>query len=555
VIRIPTDYFKKRDEIARWKAALATLVPLITLGWWFGGGLLLGDRSALRTSHGPVWEGHALWEHDCEACHVPFKPIKAEAAPVVFGWERTAESNQQCESCHLGPRHFEQQNTATGESCGGCHRDHRGREVDLNRVPDQKCTVCHADLEGATGTDPTVGSIPFATVIQRFDRDHPDFAIRPLHAERRPPLGRLSDPTPPADPSAIHFNHALHLQPGLSVGLELTDLDPEDRPVYQRITSNGQLQLDCSSCHFLESSGAIRPVTATKEWGNHPPRSPGTYYLPISYQTHCQACHPIRVGVPQDDQQAIELPHGLQPDELGERLDQIFAARALANHPELLDRAAPEPPAQDEAAEAEAEAVQKLRRLLQAEDRPLPGRALEPERFGDRLARERLRVDRGLYLTRQSCAECHEFEREDPTDPETWQVRPTRIPEIWFPHARFSHVAHRTLDCVECHKGVDSSTSSKAIHLPSIESCRACHAPLQTGSTRRTLATGGARFDCVECHRYHNGGHPLQGRGAPARQVDRAARKTIEEFLSHRAAKDDPETLTSSATVNSSTPD
>ena len=45
------------------------------------------------------------------------------------------------------------------------------------------------------------------------------------------------------------------------------------------------------------------------------------------------------------------------------------------------------------------------------------------------------------------------------------------------------------------------------------------------------------RHGCADCHRYHNGDHPFQGRGAPAR--DPAAPLTVGEFLlGGTAAKD-----------------
>ncbi|HLJ93222.1 MAG TPA: cytochrome c3 family protein, partial [Gemmataceae bacterium] len=68
---------------------------------------------------------------------------------------------------------------------------------------------------------------------------------------------------------------------------------------------------------------------------------------------------------------------------------------------------------------------------------------------------------------------------------------PSRIPQVWLSHSRFSHARHRMLRCTECHDAANSSMA-KDVLLPKIESCRQCH-----------NSQIGARADCAECHRYH----------------------------------------------------
>jgi hypothetical protein len=151
--------------------------------------------------------------------------------------------------------------------------------------------------------------------------------------------------------------------------------------------------------------------------------------------------------------------------------------------------------------------------------------------------RETLRNAEGtLYLGTQTCSECHDFEEPRTQEPSEWRIKPTNVPEIWFPHASFSHSAHRAVDCDQCHGEARSSTSSDDVLMPSISDCRTCHAPAETH--RGALVRGGARFDCVECHRYHHGVSPLQGIGALARQVDAEQRRTVEEFLRGSTAAD-----------------
>jgi hypothetical protein len=63
-------------------------------------------------------------------------------------------------------------------------------------------------------------------------------------------------------------------------------------------------------------------------------------------------------------------------------------------------------------------------------------------------------------------------------------------------------------------------------------SCAACHSPAATLDGK---PHGGARFDCVECHRYHAADHGIAS-GADRRGVAPDLRKTLDEFLSPRTS-------------------
>jgi hypothetical protein len=543
-IRIPLDYYKSRDSMGRWRLVLVCLTPVVALGWWFGDQLLRGDRAEIRASHGPVWAGHAMWEHDCRACHVPFEPIKSDAAFAPRGSSRLAGSDQRCSACHSGPIHHANQLSQKAESCGGCHRDHRGRDADLNRIPDSQCTICHADLPQAIQGGPPSLEPSFLNVT-RFDLDHPDFAIRASSTDGLGAIvGRLSgDGAPPLDPSNLKFNHALHLEAGIDSGFTFADLEPEDRPRFGWTTSTpleSKVTLDCTSCHLLDSGDRpadLGPNTSNVSPGG-PPRSSGDYLVPISFENHCQACHKLTVGVPETGQQPIEVPHRLQPSELRKFLGRAFAAEVLDADPSLLDRPAggPEPADPEATDRAETMTIDSLLGLLSEETARLPGSRPQASTLGDEL-REKLRNAEGtLYLGTQTCTECHSYEEPRSREPSDWKVRPTNVPEIWFSHARFSHSAHRAVNCDQCHGGAGSSTTSDDVLMPPISDCRSCHAPEEVH--RGALVRGGARFDCVECHRYHHGDSPLQGIGALARQVDEGQRRAVDEFLRGSAAAD-----------------
>ena len=95
-------------------------------------------------------------------------------------------------------------------------------------------------------------------------------------------------------------------------------------------------------------------------------------------------------------------------------------------------------------------------------------------------------------------------------------------------------IAHRAADCRECHEGAYADKAQttvegldKEILVPGIANCVQCHAPAGTKDNKRV---GGVRFECSECHKYHNGDAPLQGPGA----IDLAPKQPLKlsEFLS-----------------------
>jgi hypothetical protein len=106
------------------------------------------------------------------------------------------------------------------------------------------------------------------------------------------------------------------------------------------------------------------------------------------------------------------------------------------------------------------------------------------------------------------------------------------VARVWFQRAVFDHAAHRAVNCDTCHAGARTSTKSADILLPGKKTCLECHGPPR-GTAREPR--GGAGDSCTLCHRYHNGDHPLQGKGARARGA--ATPGTIEEFLRGRLQK------------------
>jgi hypothetical protein len=508
--RIPLNYFKQPDRMSWWKWLLAGVAVGVTV-LWLVGGVLTGERSNERYSHGELAVKHQQLDSHCAACHVDFSPISQNAwnAALVSPFSTDPKNVQilpadaKCQACHpftsLADIHHANQKLESLTSCGSCHHDHRGRNAALSQVADSDCTSCHRDLGANTigesiYVDRRGGKAargPMATRIMGFvtpEDGHPDF-----RASTQP------------DPGVIKFNHKVHMTPGIvyAAGARpwpLGDVKAIDAQAYQRYAQlqetkdeTAAVKLDCAACHEPGDQGF-------KSW--RPSRGEAAYMQPIRYERHCKGCHPLRF----DDStefRDVTVPHGLQPPEVVRLVRGAYAARGGKDPREL-----PAPPV------------------------PLPGKPPATSRRAlDGPVALALKT---LFVGKKTCGECHEYERQDGVlkllpDDETravpagiitgrpdanakpWHARTTSIPEVWFSHAKFNHKSHRfrsdqkAITCRECHAGAYTSEDHTDVLLPSIKNCRECHAPAGTVGGK---AVGGSRFDCTECHNFHHADDP-----------------------------------------------
>lgn len=485
------NYFKRPDRLTRIKhgLSLAALALAGLLLVWLAAVLLWGQWASVM-SPGPVTAVHAAWDSRCDACHKPFHGIHTQHG---------------CATCHAGPAHFEDQSADTNR-CTSCHIDHRGRDASLIRVPDQDCIGCHRDLTGA--------KLDWQKKITDFVSDHP---LKSRSVRRfNPNVDR-----------ALKFSHAVHL----SAGMELNPKDSrrfrlrdiQDEAAHKRYLKlqggkpEDPVQLDCRACHrldaadlgLLEGAPAGLPGAAVL-----PPRAAGANPLPITYEIQCKACHPL--GNLDGTESPPAIPHRVQPAELREFLERAFASRVLSN-PLTLPKPAVRPD--------------------QGLDRPDDPGVQKAKAMVERLAA--VAFDRVLAHAPNACTKCHLF--SEPKPPATQPaIRQVRAHAVWYKHARFTHVAHRAVDCRECHPGAypGAADAKKGLielepsFVPEVDKCMACHGPSREVNGR---PVGGARADCVECHRYHNGAAPLQGIGAAARDPERHGDPkrwlNVEEFL------------------------
>ena len=486
-----------------WLALWAAVGSLLWVSWQS----VLGEHHIFQA--GPVSVPHRLIENDCSRCHTTWTPLKR-----LIGISRPDDDardnghsidSANCESCHRVAVHHDNQVPAHRDiSCAACHREHAVAEM-LTRPSSRYCVGCHTDLKTTHGPTET-----FAKRVTRFDEvhGHPDFALHRLAtsdaddvevSQKHPARKILEHFLRPGEPAArwqdrgrVRFNHAAHLK---------AEYDASGKLIYGLIGKDRKftdLSRSCENCHE--------------------PDHERRFMKPISYDRHCKECHPLLFDNDRFPGQSV--PHR-SPDVVCGFLTEVYTLRTLRGE------APPVKPLEDQIAEKIA--------------RPIPGhrdfaRLTKDQAavVSDDLARaEQLAQQHrhGLfgYEASGGCRYCHQVEpveSKGPTEFADWRVVPPNIPERWLLDGEFHHEPHRLLSCTACHADVGTSKSTGDVLIPSINVCRACHSerphgwaeelPRQKSEVRgqrsakhslKELLSGsmhGARFDCVECHRYHN---------------------------------------------------
>jgi Cytochrome c7 and related cytochrome c len=498
------DAYRRRGGIEQWRFWGPLALVAVLLVW-------RGADAWLQVLPGKQWNSpgrlagpHALYDTNCAVCHPGYTPISdADWVANLLHHNHSADPN--CKSCHAGADHNNKENPDLRPACSACHLEHNGRDASLVRTRDAHCLSCHKDLTLSLAAN---AKTPYGNVLRfaQGSNDHPEFRL-------------LRDNEP--DPRRLHFNHKLHMTPGMrrtekSEPYTLAQVDAPFRDLYGKDKpATSEVNLRCDSCHQLDGRDFKAPAEAMAQLPKNalaPPRPPGAIMLPIVYEKHCQACHPLSYErTDRDSPQSGKLvaPHRLQPPELRKYLEAVYTDKLLGQNPPVARVPFP----------------------------PLPGKPVGPEQkaFMDQLGNLVQRAEQDLYSSKRSCGECHISNPPlnagsfNPTIPPEGKIEPTKIPEIWFEHAAFDHEPHRQLNCEQCH--VDASKRnelelperSKPPMLPGKELCLTCHSPRAPG--------GGARSDCVACHRYHDGDNPLSGLGSASRAGPNAGTRDLRKFI------------------------
>lgn len=528
------DYFQQPDGIRRAKHWLALAALAVTVGWFLVD-RLMPATAAYSHTHGPLADPHAALDKNCEACHQGYGLKDFGPAAVFHTRERWHKLT--CEKCHSGPAHHALMTAAGHEydkDCSNCHHDHQGRTNSLTRIDDDHCTRCHADLPKNTEG----GSPKYEAKITAFAKDHPEFKV--LKDGGKPPGGR-----------AIKFSHAVHMTPGITYSKDARGAwtldriaDPAARHRYRKDkqTDKDAVQLECASCHRLDSGTGTAEFDRLRDLALGqprsallPPRAGGAYYLPVNYETDCKACHatdvpPATVGADPDRTllEGFTVRHRLQGNELRAAIAEQSARGLLAGGKKLTftlgpggrldDRNRPEAARFNKAVDDRVQAA--LGQLFRPPDAPAR------KDGGDGYPH----TDSGT-----GCLKCHTADGAD-------RVKAVPNRTVWFEHAKFSHVAHRGVRCADCHPGTEAKfkengtdvdwTDREPVLISGVDSCKQCHAPAGTTVKKAdgtSFVGGGVRSECAECHNYHNGDHWLQGRGS--RDRDPKAPLSVEEFF------------------------
>jgi hypothetical protein len=503
--------------LERGRFILAGIAAVVAIGWW-GAGMHF-RRADAWASPGPVAAVHATWANDCNACHTDFQAIRDDA--LLASRESRSIADAKCQRCHrvaheddpFGPfGHHALADNAQQLGCSTCHHEHRGSSQALARTSDDNCTVCHArkDLAKLATGKPIIADLK--PVTQFAANGHPFF--RSLGDPERGPDARTSVPR---HLKFARFSHQLHMMPGMAMDGDhqaiwtLGQISEADRTRYAK---NGQalsepVQLDCGSCHQSESRGFGLTKIGGLPDAVLPGNSSGAYMLPITYENQCRACHALTIepcadvvsgaalGNAAASKPCDTVPHRLVTGKLAEEVEKYWQDRYFKEHPTAL-------------------------RPLS----PLPGSSAEPE---NQAASEwvRQQSQKSAAHLNRVCSKCHQFtgdqvgqrqaDADELVEAIIPRVAPVDIPQQRLAHAKFDHSAHRAVDCSECHQeaypvkgsGVPASPEEAAnpepkqspLMIANRDKCLECHSPRQEGAE---AALGGARFDCAECHRFHN---------------------------------------------------
>lgn len=318
------------------------------------------------------------------------------------------------------------------------------------------CGLAGAAAVLAPRTEPPVEA-SIVNSITGFGADHPEWAVR--REERR-------------DLATVGLNHALHMDHDSAKMQKRLAAAGAAALAVERL-EDGLLALTCASCHEQDAAGR--------------------YMDPIRFDRHCAPCHTIDLPTLGGER----VPHGDMPA-LVNHVDRHLL-RELAKE---LNRAAASAPAGGAASFAFQPGAgwiegARVESAATAQPRKTGPKATEP-------AAARLDMDAWLaerqataYITLvAACGKCHTAESITMPPPEPrgqpFDVAPPNIPQRWLSRSVFSHRAHRALTCIQCHEQASTSRLTADIMLPSIASCRLCHAP-----------AAGVRSDCVMCHIYH----------------------------------------------------
>jgi hypothetical protein len=481
----------------------------------------------------------------------PFAVVDAGACSNCHkehvGHHRMAEvSSQTCESCHAKPGGKD----GTSEILNVLNDPHRGKVL----FPSGQQAVL-----GATTAEVGEGIMRF--LVWRAPGSNNGFDAqwnRPFRFygpedprdrkgqgfEGHPPF-RYELPTA-RDPGRLRYGHAQHEQAKVRNLFDKT-FEKEQAavaglPIREWLNRDGSQ--NCLYCHESGQDGEFRQ--------------------PIRFERHCQNCHRMDIVVPPllnatTGQQypfvaRINIPHR-DPEKVRAFLDQ----QSLLVE---LDRSALNAGYNDQ--RQRREYVETAFTSLKNRGIENPLELLKRVFYTGDPAYESWRQSPTTNKALNACALCHRDQLSPPTEKDYLDIyrapamAPTGIAHRWANHGPFTHEPHKHMKCVDCHanshavvdprtnqpvpspdksqpgkpmtysvKSAHESRISADILMPRQRLCAECHRPMPneaaaelaaaggpTGGknvkaqapeerTRSQRATGGIKYECLDCHKFH----------------------------------------------------
>lgn len=235
----------QRGRVARWSAAVT--VALVAIG-------VSGTNGRQFVSPGPIGVQHGPIEDDCASCHSAGSGGPSHWFAAAFAGASGPTESRLCLQCHdLGKSGLQPHGVDPGDlsevtqaaissdsssrtppvlalaalgpgpargadgalACATCHREHRGRDADLEAMTNAQCQICHVRK--------------FAS----FARGHPDFSRYPYVRRTR-----------------IRFNHATHRKDHYrqeGAEFDCRGCHQPDRQGQVMLISG--FEQDCAACH------------------------------------------------------------------------------------------------------------------------------------------------------------------------------------------------------------------------------------------------------------------------------------------------------------------
>ncbi len=552
--RIDLNYFKHPSPLRTGRKIVGWLAMFAAAVWV--GFMAFGPKPAGTTggagqndgihNPGPLTAAHALIQHDCLACHDGGKGMTAGDGKSFS----KSISDAACLKCHDGAAHHPNQTAASLSSmklpdgtmhsvtsnCASCHIEHRGIEV-LSGKQDTNCTSCHADVAAHSAKPPAVQ----AKVVAFTAADHPKFG-RSLPKDT---AGKWLDTT------VLKFNHLKHNGVnGLVNNCTACHAGLDPQPT-AKAAAAGTLPPWRDP---LDRPAAMADISDTRNLGQ------------ISFAKHCIGCHAIelqgkvKVTVPHEDLSIVRgtlaglgqtyadalaaMPADARKKELETTVKVGTGPRAKTTTKILTDsqwvdaRLAELTERADKAGGSASGPAKALYATIKKAATP----ASKPSADAPVLPSPSQLEFLVTYGIGSNCAFCHEVKGSPPaiaaaasstTTPTMGDLAtvadtaPTGIPtqsRHWFRAAEFSHYAHRSNSCYDCHSAAWDSKLTSDVLSPDMDtgkaSCISCHRPETGESASQRFAPS----NCTTCHGFH-----LKTEERPALAIDAAQIKLLEK--------------------------